>query len=89
MTSKTVNASDERTVCPNPQTGIPAELIDVKAVSLLLGGCSTRHVYRLSDADLMPRPIRLGSLVRWRRSDLLEWIEGGCQPTRAAKGTTR
>ena len=80
------NASDGRTVGPNPQTGPAAELIDVKAVAQLLGGCSTRHVYRLSDADRMPRPFRLGSLVRWRRSDLTRWIADGCQPIQSTKG---
>lgn len=56
----------------------PAELLDVTEVAALLGGCSTRHVYRLTDADRMPRPVRLGALVRWRRAELLAWIAAGC-----------
>lgn len=88
MTTRS-NASDGRTGGPDPRTGIAAELIDVKAVAELLGGCSTRHVYRLADADRMPRPIRLGSLIRWRRSDLMGWIDGGCQPIRTTKGALR
>jgi len=55
-----------------------AELLDVKAVALLLGGCSVRHVYRMADAGLMPRPVRLGNLVRWRRVELEAWINDGC-----------
>ncbi len=55
-----------------------AELLDVKAVAALLGGCSTRHVYRLSDSGRMPRPIHLGSLIRWRRAELLRWLNDGC-----------
>lgn len=67
-----------------------ASLLDVRAVSKMLG-CSTRHVYRLSDAGRMPPPIKLGSLVRWNRDAVTTWIAGGCQPVRsvAAKGGTR
>ena len=54
-------------------------LLDVQQVAALLH-CSTRHVYRLSDAGLMPRPFRLGSLVRWSRRDLDAWIADGCHP---------
>jgi len=54
-----------------------AELLDVRRVAALLD-CSTRHVYRLADAGRMPRPVRLGSLVRWRRAELEEWIAAGC-----------
>ena len=74
MMSKQIIAADG----PKPQQIVPAELFDVRAVSELLGGCSTRHVYRLADAGRMPRPIKLGSLVRWRRSELESWINSGC-----------
>ena len=83
-----VHASDGRTVGPDPKTGPAAELIDVKAVAQLLGGCSTRHVFRLSDASQMPRPIKLGSLVRWRRAELDAWIAAGC-PTKQTGGQDR
>lgn len=53
-------------------------LVDVQSVASMLG-CSTRHVYRLSDAGRMPAPVRLGSLVRWRKVDVETWIEGGCR----------
>lgn len=54
-----------------------AELLDVRAVAALLG-CSPRHVYRLTDAGRMPLPVRLGSLVRWRKQSLGEWLAAGC-----------
>ena len=54
-----------------------AELLDVRGVATLLD-CSTRHVYRLADAGRMPRPVKLGSLVRWRRAELDAWINAGC-----------
>lgn len=52
-------------------------LIDVRAVASLLG-CSPRHVYRLSADARMPRPIRLGCLVRWDRRSLARWVADGC-----------
>ncbi|MFC1805972.1 helix-turn-helix transcriptional regulator [Planctomycetota bacterium] len=39
-------------------------LLDVKTVAKLLS-VSQRMVYRLKDAGRMPRPIKLGQLVRW------------------------
>jgi excisionase family DNA binding protein len=39
---------------------------------------STRQVWRLRDAGRLPMPVRVGSQIRWRRSDILEWIASGC-----------
>ena len=72
------NAADGRTVGPDLRSDVAAELLDVKAVASLLGGCSTRHVIRLADAGRMPRPIKLGALIRWRRAELEAWIAAGC-----------
>jgi len=58
----------------------PAEevrLLDVNAVAQLLS-CSTRHVYRLADSGQMPRPRKLGALVRWDREELEKWLSDGC-----------
>ncbi len=59
-----------------------AKLLDVQSVAELLGGCSTRHVYRLADSGRMPAVIKLGALVRWRRDDIDAWIADGCKPVR-------
>ena len=64
-----------------------AVLLDVKGVAAMLG-CSTRHVYRMSDAGRMPRPLKIGQLVRWRRTEVLDWIAGGCPAVRSARGAT-
>ncbi|MEK6798932.1 MAG: helix-turn-helix domain-containing protein [Planctomycetota bacterium] len=66
------------TIGPEPRPAVSAELLNVRAVAALLGDCSTRHVYRLADAGQMPRSIKLGSLVRWRRAELEAWIRAGC-----------
>lgn len=79
------NAAGGRTVGPERA---PAELLDVKTVAALLN-CSPRHVYRLSDAGRMPRPVKLGQLVRWRRSELLRWLDDGCPSVRSARAAAR
>jgi len=60
-----------------PPAVAPAQLLDVNQVGELLN-CSPRHVYRLADAGKMPRPLRLGSLVRWNRESINDWIAAGC-----------
>jgi predicted DNA-binding transcriptional regulator AlpA len=59
---------------------------DVKAVAAKLS-CSCRHIYRLADADRMPRPVRLGVLVRWDLDAIDQWIQAGCPSCR--KGASR
>ena len=38
-------------------------------------GCSTRQIEKQADAGKFPAPIRLGTHPRWRRSDLLQWLD--------------
>jgi prophage regulatory protein len=58
----------------------PARLLTVESVAEMLD-VSKRHVYRLSDAGRMPRPIKLGGAVRWDQSAICEWIKNGCPET--------
>ncbi|MCD0459213.1 helix-turn-helix transcriptional regulator [Roseiconus lacunae] len=44
--------------------------------------CSARHVRRLADSGRMPRPIKLGTLVRWPRAAIEQWIGDGCPNVR-------
>ncbi len=62
-----------------------AGMLDVQAVADLLD-CSTRHVYRLADSGRMPRPARLGALVRWSHKSILAWIDEGCPSRRRGVG---
>ena len=62
----------------NIPAGSPA-LLDVGRVAQKLR-CSSRHVYRLPNAGRMPRPMKLGALVRWSKVAIEEWIAGGCRP---------
>ena len=65
-----------------------AALLDVRAVAQLLA-CSQRHVLRQADAGKMPLGLKIGALRRWRRAELLEWLERGCPAVRAMKGGAR
>lgn len=52
-------------------------LLDARAAAALLA-VSPRHLYRLADGGRCPLPVRLGAAVRWRRADLLAWLDAGC-----------
>lgn len=45
-----------------------AEMLDV----------SLRQVWRLNAAGKLPKPIRLGGSVRWKRAEIQNWFEAGC-----------
>jgi predicted DNA-binding transcriptional regulator AlpA len=74
-----------------PADAPAAQLLDVRAVAALLD-CSPRHIYRMADAGQMPRPVRIGALVRWRRTTgdpttgIEDWITAGCPSCRTAGG---
>ena len=76
------------TTATTPESANRHKLGDVQAVAEKLG-CSTRHVYRLSDAGKMPRPLKLGSLVRWNLTQIDEWIAQGCPSCRNMRGGSR
>ena len=39
---------------------------------------STRTLWRMSSAGRLPKPIRVGGIVRWRLEEVERWIEAGC-----------
>jgi predicted DNA-binding transcriptional regulator AlpA len=52
-------------------------VVDTPGVAELLGVCPS-SVTRLRLAKKMPKEIRLGGLVRFRRAEILAWIDAGC-----------
>jgi predicted DNA-binding transcriptional regulator AlpA len=66
---------------------LDSNLLDGKAVAKLLG-VSQRMVWRLKDGGRMPRPIKLGSLVRWKPDEIHKWIAAGC-PKVEQRGVSR
>ncbi|QNN21806.1 helix-turn-helix domain-containing protein [Planctomycetales bacterium ZRK34] len=64
---------------------IPPAMLTIDQIARLLN-CSTRTVFRLNDAGRMPRPVRLGALVRWNRGQIERWIAAECpKPERSAR----
>lgn len=63
---------------------IAAALLDTDQVAALCG-CSPRTIRRLADAGRMPRPIKLGGLLRFQRAVVEQWIVAGCPNCRAGK----
>ena len=58
---------------------LPAQsiMLTVDGVATLLA-CSPRTVYRLADKGRIPRPARIGRMVRWPREPFERWIAQGC-----------
>lgn len=57
-------------------------LIDTQTFAHLLS-VSSRTLKRLVDLKAVPAPIHLGRLVRWRLTEVLEWIEASCPPQKS------
>jgi excisionase family DNA binding protein len=53
---------------------------DTEACALV--GVSRAHWHRLRAAGKIPAAVRLGRAVRWRRVEIVNWIEGGCPDRR-------
>jgi len=51
--------------------------ITAKELALVLG-ISPRQVWRLNAMGKLPKPIRLGGSVRWKISEIADWIDSDC-----------
>ena len=58
------------------QSAIPP-LLTVAEVAKVLR-ISTRSVWRLVNTGKLIKPVRIGGSIRWRRTDLENWIVRGC-----------
>lgn len=47
-----------------------------------VAGVAKRSWWRYVSGGKAPAPVRLGGVVRWRRSELAEWIAAGCPRVR-------
>jgi prophage regulatory protein len=52
------------------------------AESAEMAGVAKRSWWRYVSSGRAPAPVRLGGAVRWRRSELAEWIAAGCPRVR-------
>ena len=61
------------------ERNFPSEALMLTADGLAkLLNCSPRSVRRLADQGNVPRPVKIGGLVRWPRSTIELWIAEGC-----------
>ena len=47
--------------------------------------CSPKHIRRMADAGRMPRAVKFGSLHRWNRKIIEQWIADGCPNSRTMR----
>ena len=71
------NAAVERIDDGDAGPGTQPAMLTVHDVARMLN-CSARTVYRLCDNGRMPRPVKLGALVRWPRDLVERWVACGC-----------
>jgi len=57
------------------------ELLTAKE-SAEMAGVAKRSWWRYVSSGKAPAPVRLGGVVRWRKSELAEWIAAGCPRVR-------
>jgi predicted DNA-binding transcriptional regulator AlpA len=62
---------------PNP----PPALLPARHVAALCGLSLATWHRRVADGSV-PRSVRIGRAVRWRREELLAWIAAGCPERR-------
>lgn len=62
-----------------------AELVDIATVTAICGDISAQHWRRMVDAGRAPQPVRLGRALRWRRAELMQWIQDGCPDLRRSE----
>lgn len=39
---------------------------------------SESNWYKLNRKGYIPRPVRIGTMYRWRKNDLVDWVAAGC-----------
>jgi len=41
---------------------------------------SVQTLWRMRSGRQLPDPVRIGNAVRWRRQEVIQWIDDGCRP---------
>ncbi len=62
---------------PGSESSATPLLLNAKQVGFMLN-LSRATVYRLNAEGRLPRPVHLGRATRWRREELVQWVEAGC-----------
>jgi excisionase family DNA binding protein len=67
---------------------LASPLMTAEELSKLLQ-VSERTVWRLNSGHEIPKPVRFGGTVRWRREEIAEWIKAGCPPLTSRENGSR
>lgn len=52
-------------------------VVTAKQLAMMLQ-ISKRTLFRMRSAGRLPKPVRVGGIVRWRLEDVRNWIANGC-----------
>jgi predicted DNA-binding transcriptional regulator AlpA len=64
---------------PTPKPALEPMLVSASDLTVLLK-LSLRTIRSMDRAGRLPKPIRLGGSIRWRRDEICSWIDSGCPP---------
>ena len=59
------------------QQCVSAIVVTARQLAIMLQ-VSKRTLWRMSSAGRLPRPMRVGGVVRWKLETIVEWINDGC-----------
>ncbi len=54
-------------------------LLSTKQVAEALD-VSRRTIYRMRQTGKLPKPVKMGKSLKWRREELEAWVAAGCPP---------
>ena len=54
-----------------------SQLLNAKTVGEMLS-LSKRQIFRLKSSGRIPAPVKIGGSVRWRQTDITDWIQLDC-----------
>jgi predicted DNA-binding transcriptional regulator AlpA len=69
------------------ESTLPPLLTTAQAAKLI--GCGERTFWRWSRSGIAPKPIKISGLVRYRRDEILVWVDNGCPPEELPSAITR
>lgn len=59
-------------------SALPQSMLITARDAWALCGLSRAAWYKANAAGKVPRPVKIGGATRWRRDELVRWIEAGC-----------
>jgi predicted DNA-binding transcriptional regulator AlpA len=65
------------------EAGNTREILAITARDLAeMLGLSVRQIWRLNSAGKLPKPLKIGGSVRWKRQEVMNWFDAGCPDRR-------